>query len=234
MELKNNDSKMITALISDLRKEFQNYPGARIEVKEIEQGPYVEAPIAIKILGENMDILRRIARDVQQIFLSTPGTINVINPQAFSKTDFHIRINRAKAGMLGVPIVEIDRTIRASIAGASVSKYRDAEGKEYDIVVRLPFVEKLKPEDFDRIYVTSVTGTPIPLKQIASIAFKSVPRQIDHYNFDRAITITSDIEGGYSTDKVTRTIMAKLDQYQWPKGYNYYVAGQMESRQESF
>jgi len=234
MELKENNLKKTSKLISDLRRKFENYPGAQIEVKEIEQGPPVEAPVAIKILGENMDKLGEIALDVEKIFLSTPGTVNVYNPQKFPKTDLHIRINRAKAGMLGIPIVEIDRTIRASIAGFPVSKYRDEEGKEYNIVVRLPFVKKPKPEDLDRIYVTSLSGASVPLKQIASIVFQSSPKQITHYNFDRAVTITADVETGYSTDKVTRSIIAQLDQYQWPKGYEYYVAGQMESRQESF
>jgi multidrug efflux pump subunit AcrB len=228
------DFNMVENLVKELRFEFDDYPGAKIEVKEIEQGPPVEAPIAIKILGENMDILRKVARDVEGIFLATGGTVNVNNPQKTTIVDLHIQINRAKAGMLGVPMVEIDRTVRASIAGMPVSKYRDKEGKEYNIVVRLPFEKKQKPEDFDRITVTSITGAHIPLNQISSISFKSSPKRIDHYNFDRTVTITSDVEIGYSTDRVTRSINAKLDGYQWPKGYRYYVAGEMESQQESF
>jgi multidrug efflux pump subunit AcrB len=228
------DFKMIENLVGELRKEFEGYPSAKIEVKEIEQGPPVEAPIAIKILGENMDILRNIARDVESLFLGTQGTVNVNNPQKTTVSDLHIQINRAKAGMLGIPIEEIDRTVRASIAGISVSTYRDQEGKEYNIVVRLPFEDKPKPEDFDRITVTSITGAHIPLNQIASVTFTSIPKQIDHYNFDRTVTITSDVEIGYSTDRVTRAIIAKLDEYQWPKRYQYYVAGEMESQQESF
>lgn len=234
IELTHFDFKKVRKLMFDLRKEFKNYPGANIELKEIEQGPPVEAPIAIKILGENMDNLIEIARDVENIFLSTPGTVNVNNPQKSSIINLHVDINRAKAGMLGIPMVEIDRTVRASIAGMLVSRYRDKEGKEYNIVVRLPLQEKPKPEDLYRIYVTSMSGAHIPLNQIASIAFKSNPKQINHYNFDRTVTLTSDVETGYSTDKVTRAIISRLDQYKWPKGYEYYVAGEMESQQESF
>lgn len=234
IELTHFDFKKVRKLMFDLRKEFKNYPGANIELKEFEQGPPVEAPIAIKILGENMDNLIEIARDVENIFLLTPGTVNVNNPQKSSIINLHVDINRAKAGMLGIPMVEIDRTVRASIAGMLVSRYRDKEGKEYNIVVRLPLQEKPKPEDLYRIYVTSMSGAHIPLNQIASIAFKSSPKQINHYNFDRTVTLTSDVETGYSTDKVTRAIISRLDQYKWPKGYEYYVAGEMESQQESF
>ncbi|MFC2169914.1 efflux RND transporter permease subunit [Acidobacteriota bacterium] len=234
VELKENDLKKIQDLVADFRREFERYPGARIEVKDIEQGPPVEAPVAIKILGENMEELRDIARDVETIFLSTPGTVNVNNPQGSSKTDLHIQINRAKAGLLGISMAEIDRSIRASIAGMTVSKYRDSEGKEYDIVVRLPFETKPKSEDFSRIYVTSITGAHIPLSQISSVVFKSSPKQIDHYKFERTVTVTADVEAGYSVDKVTRAIIAELDMYPWPKGYEYYVSGQLESREESF
>ena len=234
IELVKFDFQLVETLVKELRAEFEKYPGAKIEVKDIEQGPPVEAPIAIKILGENMEILRKIARDVEGIFLATAGTVNVNNPQKTTVVDLHIQINRAKAGMLGIPMVEIDRTVRASIAGMPVSTYRDEEGKEYNIVVRMPFEDKPRPEDFSRITVTSLTGAHIPLNQIAAVTFTSSPKQIDHYNFDRTVTITSDVDLGYSTDRVTRSIIAQLDAYQWPKGYRYYVAGEMESQQESF
>lgn len=234
VELKEFDAKKIAGLISEMRQEFSGFPGARIEIKELEQGPPVEAPIAIKILGDNVDILRDIARDVEKVFLSVPGTVNVLNPQKFPKTDLHVRINRAKAGMLGIPIIDIDRTVRACIAGLSVSKFRDEEGKEFDIVVRLPFEGKPTIEDFDKIYITSITGAQIPLRQIADITFRTSPRQIDHYNFDRAVTITADVESGFTTNLVTRAIIDQLEEYSWPIGYEYYVAGEMESQQESF
>jgi len=234
VQLKKFNFNMLSNLLSDLRKQFKDYPDAEIEIKEIEQGPPVEAPISIKILGENLDQLREIARDAEEMFLSTPGTVNVLNPQKFPKTDLHVRINRAKAGMMGIPIVEIDRMVRASIAGTPISKFRDRDGKEYDIVVRLPFEDKPKIEDFERIYVTSLSGAHIPLSQVAMISFQSNPRQIDHYNFNRAVTITADVERGYSTNRVTNAIIAKLDNYQWPVGYEYYVAGEKESQEESF
>lgn len=234
VELNTSDIPAVTRLIRELRNSFKGYPGAEIEIKELEQGPPVEAPIAIKIQGKNLETLRNISLEVERFFHTTPGTVNIVNPYKLSKTDLKININRAKAGMLGIPIIEIDRTIRACIAGLPASKYRDIDGKEYDIVIRLPVEDKLSIEDLDRIYVTSLTGTSIPLRQIAELEFRSSPKQIDHFNFDRTITITADVERGYSVDKTTREIMSKLDDYNWPKGYGYYVAGQLESQAESF
>lgn len=234
VQLKNNDLDKMSNLIYVLRQTFNNYPSATIEVKELEQGPPIEAPIAIKIIGENLDELKRIAQHAEQIISSSPGTVNVNNPVRTSKTDLHVKINREKAGMFGVPLVDIDRTVRTCIAGMPISKYRDAKGKEYNIAVRLPIVEKPTITDFEKIYVTSVAGAHIPLKQLASLEFKSSPIQINHFNLEREVTLTADVLSGFSVDKVTKKIINQLDQVKFPKGYRYYIGGELESREESF
>jgi multidrug efflux pump subunit AcrB len=220
--------------IDELRTEFSSYPGAKIEVKEFEQGPPIEAPIAIRIIGDNLDSLKKIAHEVEQIIAATEGTINVSNPLRTSATDLQLKINRAKAGMLGIPLVDIDRAVRASLAGLPISEYRDHEGKEYQIVIRLPMHNKPSYSDFDKIYITSVTGNQVPLKQVASIEFAATPMEIDHHNLDRNVTLTSDVISGISVNQATKKIIGKLDQYDWPKNYRYAVAGEIESQQESF
>ena len=234
VQLKNNDLKIYQELIADLRQIFSRYPAAKIEIKELEQGPPVEAPIAIKVLGENLDELSKLSRQVEQIIVSTPGTVNVDNPLRTTKTDLHVKINRDKAGMYGVLLVDIDRTVRTCFAGMNISQYRDARGKEYDIIVRPANQGKLSINDFDKIYVTSATGAQIPLKQLAAIEFKSTPIQIDHFNLEREVTITADVLSGYSVDKVTKKIIAQLEKMNFPEDYRFFVGGELESREESF
>jgi multidrug efflux pump subunit AcrB len=232
--LKERNLESFTLLINDLRKQVKNVPGAKIEVKEFEQGPPVEAPIAIRILGDNLEILKKISLDIENIILSTAGTINIKNPLSTSKTDIHVKINRDKAGFLGIPLVDIDKTVRTAVAGLAISKFRDLEGKEYNMVLRLPFTGKIDYEDLDKIYVSSLSGAQIPLRQVANIQFKGSPMRINHYNLERNVTITSDVEGDLSVDQVTKDIMAQLDEYNWPKGYRYSMGGELESREESF
>ena len=232
--LKERDLKTFNLLISDLRQQLEDVPGAKIEVKEFEQGPPVEAPIAVRILGDNIDILKKISLDVENMILTTKGTINVNNPLSTSKTDIHVKINRDKAGFLGIPLVDIDKTVRAAVAGLPISKFRDVEGKEYNIVIRLPFTGKIDYEDLDKIYVSSMSGAQIPLRQIANIQFKGSPMLINHYNLERNVTITSDVESHLSVDQVTTKIIEQLEKYDWPKGYRYSMGGELESREESF
>ena len=77
--------------------------------------------------------------------------------------------------MLGIPLADIDRTIRLSVAGLPVTQYRDIEGKEYDIVLRSVFTDQLSLEVFNKLHVTSVSGNIIPLNQVDSVEFKAGP-----------------------------------------------------------
>ncbi len=221
-------------LVSQLRSTFANYPGARIEIKELEQGTPIEAPVSIKLLGEDIHILRKIAEDVEAIVRQTPGAINVDNQLNRKGTDLFFDINRDKAGMLGVPVVSIDQTIRASVAGSIVSEFRNREGEEFNMVLRLPVNGKTSINDFDKIYVQSMSGKFIPLRQLVNIRFQDSPGLVTHYNLSRSATINADLESGYYLDEVVDAIESDLQDYSWPRGYTYKYAGEVESREESF
>ena len=68
-------------LLEDLRIRFRDHPGAQIEVRELTQGPPLEATVAIKILARKLQDLQKISRDVEQLFEETPGLI-IINRQS--------------------------------------------------------------------------------------------------------------------------------------------------------
>jgi multidrug efflux pump subunit AcrB len=234
VELKEYNVDEFDGLVTHLRHFFSNNPSARIEIKEFEQGVPIEAPLTIKITGENVKILEKLADDVETIVRNTDGVLNIDNQLKRRGTDIYFNINREKAGMLGVPISEIDKTIRTAVAGSAIAKFRDTEGEEYDIVLRLPIEDKVKLEDFDKIHVQSLSGAQIPLKTLASMEFRQAPGIISHYNHSRAATITGDIQKGYFLDDVIASIEEELVQYTWPRGYNYKFTGELESRQESF
>ena len=104
-------------MLDTLRQRLAEYPGARIELKEFENGPPIEAPIAMRIEGPDLDTLRTLAARVEQIMAGTAGTQYVRNPIRLRRTDLRLHVDRQKAGLLGIPSVEIDRTLRLGIAG---------------------------------------------------------------------------------------------------------------------
>lgn len=222
------------ALAADLRRDFARFPGAEIEVKEFLQGPPIEAPIAIKVIGENLDIIRRIAADVEGIMAQTPGVINLDNSMDEDRTDLRVNINRDKAGLLGIPLVGIDQTVRASMAGLPLARFRDADGEEYPIVARLPLQDRPTLGDFDRISVASATGARIPLRQVARLDFETSPTRIEHYNLERTATLTSDVLDDYNVAAVTQQVLRALDAYDLPDGYRFHIGGEQGDRAESF
>lgn len=228
------DEKELMDLAVDLREKFENYPGAKIEVKTFEQGPPVEAPIAIRLTGESLDELREISLTVEEYFNQTSGVININNPLKTTKADLHVKINRDKAALYGVPVHEIDKTIRMAIAGIPVSTYRDKKGEEYNLILRLPVKGKTKISDFEKIYISSLTGAQVSLSQLAEIVFEASPLEINHYNMNRNVLITADVEEGIGVEETTSAIVGKLKKMQLPKGYDFYVAGEVKTRRESF
>ena len=232
--LKEYDIEKYDNLILQLRKTFNNFTGAKIDIKEFEQGTPISAPIMIYIEGDNIDELKKIASDVEKFIENEKGTVNIDNQSAKSRTDLFININKEKANLFGVPIHEIDKTIRAAITGMNISKFRNSDGGEFNIVMRLPFKDKIKMSDFEKIYVKSMSGKLIPLRQLASVEFKEAPSMITRYNLSRTALITADLEKGANLDEIMEPIIQKLNQYPFPNGYTYRIAGELESRSEAF
>ncbi|MBM3907861.1 MAG: efflux RND transporter permease subunit [Gemmatimonadetes bacterium] len=221
-------------VIDSLRTALAAVPGARIEVREFENGPPIDAPIAMRIEGPDLDTLRALSARVKRVVEQTPGTQYARDPLAVSRTDLALRVDRLKAGMLGVATVELDRTVRLGVAGLEAGKFRAADGEEYPIVVRVPRDGRPTAEILDRIHVPSTTGAMIPLTQLAQVGFKGSPNAIMHYNQVRAATVTSYVRTGYNTDRVTKAVLEQLQTMKLPDGYRIVAAGEIESREESF
>ncbi|WP_396220249.1 efflux RND transporter permease subunit [Gemmatimonas sp.] len=220
--------------LDSLRQRLALYPGARIELKEFENGPPIDAPIAMRIEGTSLDTLQRLAAQYDAVFKRTEGTQYVNNPVRLRRSDLTLVVDKQKAGLLGIPSVEVERTLRLGIAGLEAGKIRAANGDEYPLMVRIAHKGRPAPEALDRIQVSSVTGAMIPLSQIASMRFSASPTTIDHVNRQRSVTITSYVRSGYNTDAVTKQVMAALDSIALPVGYVMRPAGEIESREESF
>lgn len=234
VELKEYDAEKFDLLLDSLRNRFADYPFADIRIKEFSQGIPNENPVEVVIYGDNLVELQRVSEDVAEMAEQQPGIINVDNRLEGMRTDLYVKINKDKAAMLGVPVSEIDKTIRISMSGSSVSKFRNDEGKEYDIILRLPTEKHATVEDFQKIFVKSMSGKQIPLSQLASIEFKEGPSLVTHYNMRRSSTIGADVEKGYNTLDVTQQLEEKLKAYNMPSCFTYFMSGEMEKQGKSF
>ena len=221
-------------LIENLRDQFSNFPYAKIEVNDFEQGPPIEAPISVRVFGDNLDTLRKLSFQVENIIKENPGSLYVNNELNMLKTDIKIKINKEKARTLGVLSADIDRTVRLAIAGFLVGSYSDEDGDDYDIVMNAPKEKVATLNSFDNLYVNNLQGNPIVLKEIADITFETSPSTINHFNKNRFVKITSSTQKNVLANDVLKEVVPKLDAINFPKGYSYRLSGEAESEGDAF
>ena len=221
-------------IIQSLKTNFAKIVGAKVEIKNFEQGPPVTAPIEIRLAGENLDTLRSLAKKVEDLLNQTEGTIYVNNPVANLKTDIRVSIQKDKARQLGIATSEIDQTVRLALAGLNLGSFTDPKGNERSILLTTPKEDRATLETFEPIYVYNNQGKGIPLSQIADLTFESSTLTIDHYNKNRSVSVSSFVDANYLTDRVLSEVIAKLDQITLPEGYRLSLGGEYETKQESF
>lgn len=223
-------------IIEALRRRWTPYPGATVEVKNFEQGIPVIAPVEVRLMGDHLDTLRRLAAEVEEMLLQTAGTMYVKNPVKNNKTDIRVAINTQKALAMGVPTINIDRVVRMAIAGIDLASYTDPDETDSDYKIRMSVPRASYPDitALNNLYVDNVQQTPVALNQLAELRLESSPAQIDHHNKVRTVSVSAFVQNGFLNDQVIREVIRKMDQLTLPAGYVYEMGGEVESRQQSF
>jgi multidrug efflux pump subunit AcrB len=221
-------------IINELRNHFKSYPGARVEVKNFEQGPPVVAPVEVRLFGDNLDTLRQIAARVESALNETEGTIYVNNPISNLKSDVRVVINQDKARMSGINTVDIDQTVRLAVAGMNVGSFSDAQGEDYAIHLTTPKKERATLSSFNNIFVNTSLGASVPLENVASLKLETSPLRIDHYNKVRMVAVSSYVQKGFFNDKVISQVIEKMESMKLPEGYSFMMGGEVEASNESF
>ncbi len=227
-------SRETPKLLDAWRAEFGKIPGAQVIIVVFENGPPLEAPIAVRISGKEMATLKDLSARATAIIESVPGARDVVNPLQLDRTDLNLGLNVDKAATLGVPAGMLDQAVRIALSGEIVGSYRQSNGDEFDITLRLPFQNRHEIGDLDRIYVPVGQGPGIPLSHIASPRLQSEPARIDRFKRERTVTITGRTGSGYLTSRVTQEVFERLKAIPLPPGYRISAGGQAEAQARSF
>ena len=183
-------------MLQSLRERLSRFPGAHIYVKEFPNGPPISAPISVRVIGNDLNVIEQLSHKVEDLVKATPGTRDVKNPLNVARTNLKLRIDSRKAQQLGVQTAELDRAVRLSVAGIPVGTFKDTTGEQYPIVVRTPITQQAEFAALDEVRVPSLGGTTLPLSQLASLEFEKAPTLIQRFNRERAMTIDADAQAG--------------------------------------
>jgi multidrug efflux pump subunit AcrB len=218
-----------------VRNELANIPGVKIEVKRFQQGPPITAPVEMRILGSNLDTLDQLSTKIEKLVKGRKGTMYVRNDLKYVKSDVIVDVNHEKAGLYGINSAEIAKTVRLAIAGLDIGDINNTEGDEFKMKISLSQNTENALEMFDKVYITSMSGALVPLKNIAHISLQPSASIIRHFNKERYALVSCFAENGTNVNQLTDDILSDISsQIKMPDGYRVIAAGERESQQESF
>jgi len=218
-----------------VRPWLDEIPGADISFRPLQWGPPSAAPIVVKVWGHDLDELRRITADVKASLSRIRGAVEIKDDFSDAPPELRVRVDRAAAASLGVPLDQLALNLRGATAGLDVRDFRDEldVSKKYNLKVRYAPEARTSPDMLDQVKVRSANGALIPLSNLAAFSQGPGVNTIRHVDRRRVVRITAQNQGR-SAVEITRELQATLADYRTPPGYGLDFSGDVEMTEESF
>ncbi|WP_445956642.1 CusA/CzcA family heavy metal efflux RND transporter [Yeosuana sp.] len=187
-----------------------------------------KADIAIKLYGEDLNIMFQKATEAEKIInkIDGVGTVNV--EQTIGMPQIIINYNYDKMAQYGLHIKEVNQVIRSAFAGEKAGIIYEGE-KRFDLVIRLDDQYRTGIEDVENLFITLSNGTQVPLNSVANIDLVNAPMQVSRENTNRRIVIGVNV-GNTDVETLVEKIQSELDaNLKLPTGYYFTYGGQFEN-----
>jgi len=192
------------------------------------------APIDVEIRGFDLETGSALAREIAGLVRATPGAVDVQISRDDNFPELRVKIDRDKAGVLGINVAQISSTINTCINGSVASLFTDpVTGNQYNILVRLSEDYRSNIEDLKNIVLTTSGGQQILLGNIAIVEKANAPVQIDRKQQQRIVNVTANV-AGRDLGSVANDIRAKLAGVNIPPGFEVRIGGNVEQQQKAF
>lgn len=221
-------------LMEKMEHALSDIPGAFTEFSQPIQMRFnelmtgVRSDVAVKIFGEDIDMLVSKGEEVVQLINGIEGVSDVKAERVAGLPQITIRYNKDKLALYGLKIGDLNKVVRMGFAGETAGVVYEGE-KRFDLVVRLDNDSRKDIENLKALFVTLPSGNQIPLEQIADVKYEDGPMQISRENGKRRIVVGFNVRGA-DVKTVVETIQAKLDEkLKLPEGYYTTYGGQFEN-----
>ncbi|RRW11419.1 CusA/CzcA family heavy metal efflux RND transporter [Stutzerimonas stutzeri] len=195
-------------LIEDIQKAAASVPGSNYEMSQPIQLRFnelisgVRSDVAVKVFGDDMDILNKTADDIAAILQDVPGASEVKVEQTTGLPLLSVNVDRDKAARFGLNIGDVQDTVAAAIGGREAGTFFEGD-RRFDIVVRLSDTLRADPDVLARlpIPVPAVAGAAsdridfIPLAEVATLEFVLGPNQISREDGKRLVVVSANVRG---------------------------------------
>ncbi len=241
--LEKDRSKWVSAktkeeLIEKIREKLAHLPGLNfafsqpVELRFNELLTGVRQDVAVKIYGEDLNVLAEKGEEIAKIIKTVEGAEDVSLERTAGLPQMTVKYNRKKIAQYGLNIKKLNEYVSTAFAGGTAGVIFEGE-KRFDMVIRFDKNHRKSIENLRGLYIDLPHGSQIPLKEIAQIDFKPGPMQISRDNTFRRIFVGVNVRGR-DVESMVNEIKQKLDkQMVLPAGYNITYGGAFENLQRA-
>lgn len=221
-------------LIEKMKAELQSIPGINYEFTQPIEMRFndlltgVRQDIAIKIFGEDLEVLAKKAQEASNLIQSIYGIGDMSVEATTGLSQITVKYNRDKMARYDLDITDLNNTLKTAFAGGKAGVIFEGE-KRYDLVVRLNEDERTNIDDIRYLYVNTPDGTQVPLSEVAEIEYNNGPMQISRDNTNRRVYVGINVRDR-DIESLVNEIRTKLDSdLDLPAGYYITYGGAFEN-----
>jgi len=225
-------------LIDEMNTALQAIPGIEpsfsqpIRDNVLESISQIDGQIVVKVFGEDVDVLRRLAGDVLRTISSVRGVARAFIDRAGQVPQLQIEIDRAQAARYGLNVADVEDVIETAIGGKPATELWEGE-RRFGVVVRLGEEERRNPGAIGNVLVDTPAGSRIPLAEVARVGIGSGSMNIARESGMRVAAIAVFIRGrdmGGIVDEMQDRVKADVH---LPAGYFVAFGGEFENQQRA-
>lgn len=221
-------------LVELMKAELEQIPGVNyeftqpIEMRFNELLEGVREDVAIKLYGEDINMLAVKAEEISNIIAGTQGIGDMKAEATTGLPQMTVRYNRHKLAQYGLNVADLNRVVESAFAGGKAGVIFEGE-KRFDLVVRLDEKHRQSINDLKNLYVYLPSGAQIPMNEVAEISFEPGPMQISRDNTNRRTYVGINVRGR-DIKSLVGEIKQKLDaELELPSGYYIRYGGAFEN-----
>ncbi len=191
----------------------------------------IKQDVAIKIFGEDLDVLTQQAGKVKRMIEDVPGVSGIFVEEVAGLPQIQVKYNHEKMAAYGVSVDDISEILETTFAGAVAGSLYEGD-KKFDIVLRMDPSQR-NVESLEQLSIPLKDGTDIPLSQVADIDYSPAPAQVSHEDGARRIYVGFNVKGR-DVQSTVEDIQEILDEkLKLPDGYYYNYGGEFENLQSA-
>ncbi|MCA6074696.1 efflux RND transporter permease subunit [Fulvivirga sedimenti] len=188
----------------------------------------VRADLAIKIFGEEMDVLNELAQKVESLIENVEGASDITTEKVVGLPQMTVRYYRTKIAQYGLNISDLNQMVALSFAGLTAGSVYEGE-KQFDLVIRFQQTFRKDIDNLRNLYVPLPSGGQIPLRELATIDYATGPAKISRDNTRRRIVVGVNVRNR-DLESVVEEVSGIIDaNVQLPVGYSVTYGGQFEN-----